>query len=100
MNFCGESRWRKESREIIARLLEDCKACGYDEATIKKALHDAYPFGERKYHPYKIWLDEIKRQRGKKWPIGHKVKWQNEQAAKHEDQMKFEEWESLYGRRA
>jgi hypothetical protein len=29
-------------------------------------LFDAYPFGERKYTPYKIWLDEIKRQVGTK----------------------------------
>jgi hypothetical protein len=84
MNFCGESRWRKESREIIARLLEDCKACGYDEATIKKALHDAYPFGERKYHPYKIWLSEIQRQRGTKKGIGKTAA------------NKLDEWEKLY----
>jgi hypothetical protein len=30
---------------------------------IHAALLAAYPFGERKYHPYKIWLSEIRRQR-------------------------------------
>ena len=39
---------------------------GKSEAEIKTALHDAYPFGPRQYYPYKIWLDEIKRQRGTK----------------------------------
>jgi len=33
-----------------------------DEKKIREALWDAYPFGERKYWPYKVWLDEIKRQ--------------------------------------
>lgn len=27
----------------------------------KKALLDAYPFGERAYHPYKMWLKEQRR---------------------------------------
>lgn len=36
---------------------------GKDERTIKKALHDAYPFGARAHHPYKIWCDEIRYQR-------------------------------------
>lgn len=56
--------WRDGARPIIAEVLEKTKGC--DESIIKKALYDAYPFGERQYHPYKIWLDEIKVQRGKK----------------------------------
>ena len=44
---------------------------GKAEKEIKKALREAYPFGERKYHPYKIWLDEIKVQMGKR-KFGHK----------------------------
>jgi hypothetical protein len=31
---------------------------------LTKALRDAYPFGERRYWPYKAWLAEIKRQLG------------------------------------
>jgi hypothetical protein len=56
--------WRDSATPIIARVLKETK--GQDEKAIKKALFDAYPFGARQYHPYKIWLDEIKRQRGKK----------------------------------
>jgi hypothetical protein len=55
------SYWRSKAAPIITRVLEETK--GKPDAEIRKALHDAYPFGPRKYHPYKIWLDEIKRQR-------------------------------------
>jgi hypothetical protein len=62
----SESRWRDVAAPIIRRIL----AMDLDPKAQRKALHDAYPFGERKYHPYKIWLDEIARQRGKKPPLG------------------------------
>lgn len=56
--------WREVATPIIYRVLTENK--DKSEAEIKKALFDAYPFGPRKMHPYKIWLDEIKRQRGTK----------------------------------
>lgn len=56
--------WRDTARPIIAKVLEE--NAGKDEAVIKKALYDAYPFGQRQYHPYRIWLDEIKVQRKQK----------------------------------
>lgn len=55
------SKWRDHSKAVIARVLLDTK--GKDKQTIRQALYDAYPFGQRAMHPYKIWLDEIKRQR-------------------------------------
>lgn len=55
------SYWRDKAKPIIREVLTE--TAGKTEPEIKKALHDAYPFGERRYHPYKIWLDEIKRQR-------------------------------------
>lgn len=54
--------WRNSIKPIIAEVLSENK--GKDEATIRKALHDAYPYGERKWHPYKIWLSEIRKQLG------------------------------------
>lgn len=56
--------WRDHARPIIEATLAPFKAQGisYKTKEMKKALFDAYPFGQRKYHPYKIWLDEIKRQ--------------------------------------
>lgn len=58
------STWRDHCRPIIKDVLDKTK--GRPENEIRKALKDAYPYGMRKYHPYKIWLDEIKVQRGLK----------------------------------
>jgi hypothetical protein len=59
-----ERTWRQIAAPIITKVLKDNK--GKSEGEIKRALFDAYPFGMRKHHPYKIWLDEIKVQRGLK----------------------------------
>lgn len=56
--------WRESATPIIRQVLAD--NAGKPEKEIRKALRDAYPWGERRYHPYKIWCDEIRRQRGKK----------------------------------
>lgn len=56
--------WRDYAAPIIAKVLKETH--GQPEKVIRAALKEAYPFGERKYHPYKIWLDEIKVQRGKR----------------------------------
>lgn len=56
--------WRDTARPIIAKVLADNQ--DKTESEIRKALQDAYPFGERKYHPYKVWCDEIRVQRGLK----------------------------------
>lgn len=64
----SQSNWRNAARPIIARVLEETR--GEPEKIIKARLLEAYPFGQRQYHPYKIWCDEIARQRGKKPPLG------------------------------
>jgi hypothetical protein len=56
--------WRSIARPIIAETIK--KVGTGDEKVLKKALREAYPFGERAYYPYKVWLDEIKVQTGKK----------------------------------
>lgn len=56
--------WREHCAPIIHEVLERTR--GMSEKEIKAALHAAYPFGERNYHPYKIWLSEIKKQRKKR----------------------------------
>ena len=55
-----ESKWRTRARPVIQRVLEETK--GKPEGEIRRAIRDAYPFGERRNHPYKIWLDEVSRQ--------------------------------------
>lgn len=56
--------WRDIARPIIAKVIRENK--DGEEKVIRKALKEAYPFGTRKYHPYKVWLDEIKVQLGKR----------------------------------
>lgn len=56
--------WRDHCRTIISKVIEENK--GKPHKQIITALKWAYPYGERRYHPYKIWLDEIKVQTGKK----------------------------------
>lgn len=54
--------WREHATPIIAKVLKETK--GLEEKEIKKALREAYPFGEREYWPYKVWCDEVRKQRG------------------------------------
>jgi len=56
--------WREHARPIIAKVLADNK--GKTDKEIRVALRNAYPYGERAMHPYKIWCDEIKVQRNQK----------------------------------
>lgn len=56
------STWRDHFRPIIAGVIsrvgrEDMKA-------LRRALRDAYPFGERRFWPYKVWCDEVRQQIG------------------------------------
>lgn len=58
--------WRDHAKRVIELII---KEYGHDEKLLKQKLHDAYPFRWRKWYPYKIWLDEIQRQTGKKKPL-------------------------------
>lgn len=52
--------WRDYARPVIAEVIaqnEDKSA-----ADLRKLISAEYPFGEREYHPYKIWLSEAKKQ--------------------------------------
>jgi hypothetical protein len=95
-----QSHWRKTAAEVISEVLDQCGDVVTDEdrKAMRARLREAYPFGEKKYHPYKIWLDEIARQTGKKWPIGHRLAWENSQMKWKSDRQKLVEWERLYGK--
>lgn len=58
--------WRDKARPIIAKVLLEMR--GHSPEEIDDAIFAAYPFGIRRYHPYKIWLDEVKRQRHTRKP--------------------------------
>lgn len=51
------SRWRAIADKVIARVVSDNPGLSEDE--LRKKMSDAYPFGMRKYHPYKIWLTAV-----------------------------------------
>ena len=53
----SESQWRTRSRQVIARVMASVPA----DATlpqVRRLLREAYPFGTRQYHPYKMWCSE------------------------------------------
>ena len=52
--------WRDHCRPIIAEVIE--RVGTEDPKALRKALLEAYPYGQRSMHPYKIWRDEIRRQ--------------------------------------
>lgn len=54
------SSWRLAAQEAISRALEVADSQELDEEATWEAVSKAYPFGQRRYHPYKIWLSEIK----------------------------------------
>jgi hypothetical protein len=56
------SQWRAQARPIIARVLREMR--GAPEPELRKALRAAFPFNAYEGQPYRIWHDEIKRQRG------------------------------------
>lgn len=56
----AESSWRPIARRVIQRVIAEVGRD--DEARLRKAISAAYPFGDRKHYPYKIWLDEVQRQ--------------------------------------
>jgi hypothetical protein len=51
---------RNVAASIIARVI--AKVGTDDMPALRLALREAYPWGERRMSPYKIWCDEIKRQ--------------------------------------
>lgn len=54
------SRWRDQAIPIIRAIIE---RIGIDDKrALQRALSNAYPWGEKRMHPYRIWRDEIRRQ--------------------------------------
>ena len=53
--------WRRRCMPIVAQVLMD--TAGQPERVIRARLAAAYPFGKKHLWPYKVWLDEIQRQR-------------------------------------
>jgi hypothetical protein len=61
----AESRWRREARNVIRRVLAELPADA-SEADKRKAVSAAYPFGQRAHHPYKMFLAEVRAHLGRR----------------------------------
>ena len=48
--------WHDRAQRVIAKAIEAGEAAKEPWPMILKRIDAAYPFGERKYHPYKQWL--------------------------------------------
>ena len=53
--------WREIARAAILKAIDEARALGMDMEQTRQHVDNAYPFGERKYHPYKMWLSERKK---------------------------------------
>lgn len=51
-------KWREAAQRTITAALTDVTT--KDETELRRILFDAYPFGERDYTPYKVWLEEVR----------------------------------------
>lgn len=55
--------WREIARRTIERVAKEAigEQPDINEADLRKRISEAYPFGPRQYHPYKMWLSEVKK---------------------------------------
>ena len=51
--------WKDKANEVIAQVVRDVGTA--DETALKQALSKAYPFGERRMHPYKVWCEQVRK---------------------------------------
>jgi hypothetical protein len=65
--------WRDKAQRTIAQVRRDNPTATPEQ--MDKLLFDAYPFGQRKYHPYKIWLEEVKKAKKLPTPVAIKNFW-------------------------
>lgn len=53
----SNGRWYARSIVVLQGL---ALPLDVEDDVVARATRDAYPFGERKYHPYKAWLRAVK----------------------------------------
>ena len=61
--------WRAASAPIIAQVIAETGRG--DMKLLKKKLREAFPWGDHRHHPWKIYYDECQRQLGLKPPLRH-----------------------------
>lgn len=66
MKPATESRYRVESRRIIHQVIEDNvhgpvqTLLHHDILELRAKLREAYPYGEKRFYPYRIWCEEVR----------------------------------------
>lgn len=50
------SRWRDHAERVITKALAEAEAQALDDQAALALVDSRYPFGERAYHPYQMWL--------------------------------------------
>lgn len=50
--------WRQNANKCISKVIKDNPLATIPE--LKKLLREAYPWGPRKYWPYKVWCSEVR----------------------------------------
>lgn len=51
------SRWRDQAQAVIREVVAENP--GSTGAELRALLNARYPFGERRYYPYRIWCQEV-----------------------------------------
>lgn len=68
------SPWRAEAAKVVKAAIEAGQARNLSGPALLKHVRQAYPFGPRANHPYKIWLSEVNRQLGRSTPKPRRVR--------------------------
>ena len=57
------SHWRATAQETLFRIRPEVQAAlgSGNQQEARRILREAYPFGERKHYPYKVWCEEMGR---------------------------------------
>jgi hypothetical protein len=60
--------WRDEARPLVAQAIASGRASGLEGRALYLHVNRSFPWGERGYHPYKIWQSEARFQLELKTP--------------------------------
>lgn len=58
--------WRDQARPVVTRAIADGRDAGLTGRDLLKHVQAFYPFGPRENWPYKVWLDEVRCQLGRR----------------------------------
>jgi hypothetical protein len=53
--------WRETANAVINEVIQQNPELDPFSPEMEKLIRAAYPFGERNYHPYKIWCSAVNR---------------------------------------